>query len=134
MVQLKINGLDAYTTYGITMDSSSLATLMTPPALKDWVTSESRTEHGTRVVVAGPKYMKARDLTLQINISARTEEDFLSKYASFCEVLKGGTLTLETITGKYYCIYISCNQFSQFLRGIGKFTLKLQEYNPNNRT
>ena len=33
----------------------------------------------------------------------------------------------------YRTIYISCNQFSQFMQGIGKFVLKLNEPNPNNR-
>ncbi len=133
MVALTINGKNAYTTFGITLDETSLGTLMTPPPMKERITSKSRIEHGVRVVTDATPYVDSRDLTLQLNISARNESDFLAKYAAFCAELKSKTLVLGTITGNYTCIYLSCQQFSQFQRGIGKFVLRLREYNPENR-
>ena len=133
MVNLTINGKNAYTTFGITMDETSLAALMTPPPMKEGVTSVSRIEHGERPVREATPYVDARDLTLQLNITAADETQFLQRYALFCEELKTGWLTLSTISGTYTCKYQSCQQFSQFMRGIGKFVLRLREYNPCNR-
>lgn len=133
MVGLTINGKDAKAYFGITLDETSLGSLMTPPPMKEWVQSKSRLEHGKRVVTGEPPKMDSREFTLQINIYAATEGDFLSKYAAFCEELKTGFLVLSTISGTYNCIYKSCQQFSQFQRGIGKFVLRLEEYNPNVR-
>lgn len=134
MVSLTINGKDAKTVFGVTLDESSLGQLMAPPPMKERVSSSSRIEHGARVVTDAPAYVDSRDITLQLNISAKTQSDFLSKYALFCNELKEKEIVIKTITGTYHCIYLSCSQFSQFMRGIGKFTLRLREYNPTNRT
>lgn len=134
MVSLTINGKDAKTVFGITLDESSLGQLMVPPPMKERVSSNSRIEHGVRVVTDATAYVDSRDITLQLNISAKTESDFLSKYALFCRELQEKELVIKTITGTYHCIYLSCQQFSQFMRGIGKFVLRLREYNPTNRT
>lgn len=42
--QLKINGKDAYTTWGVSMDDTSLSALMTPPAVKPYITNDDRTK------------------------------------------------------------------------------------------
>ena len=133
MVGLTINGKDAKTVFGITLDETSLGTLMTPPPMKERVTSRSRLEHGTRVVTDANTYVDSRDLTLQLNICAATQADFMSKYALFCAELKSREIVLATVSGTYHCIYLSCQQFSQFQRGIGKFVLRLREYNPSVR-
>lgn len=133
MVGLTINGKDAKAAFGVTLDETSLGTLMTPPPMKERVTSRSRIENGIRVITDATTYVDSRDLTLKVNISAKTESDFLSKYAAFCAELKSKEIVLSTISGTYRCIYLSCQQFSQFQRGIGKFVLRLREYNPSNR-
>lgn len=133
MVALTINGTDAYSAWGVSMDDTSLAALMTPAPTKDRITSTSRTEHGTRVVTDAPVYLAERDITLQLNLTAKTESEFFARYAAFCEELQKPELVISTISGTYHCVYISCQQFSQFLRGIGKFVLRLKEYNPANR-
>ena len=68
---------------------------------------------------------------------ASDEKQFFERYNSFCEELATGVLEIETKYQPdvaYKTIYQSCSQFSQFMRGIGKFTLKLIEPNPNDRT
>ena len=82
--ELYINGKDAYTTWGISMDSTSLSFLMTPSANKAYLENESRLEHGKRVTVTNP-VMDTRDLTLQLHLTADTEEQFFQRYRSFCE-------------------------------------------------
>lgn len=133
--ELYINGKDAYTTWGITMDNTALSELMTPPSNKAFIENESRLEHGKRVVPANPR-IDARNLTLQINLTATDEAQFFERYESFCEELATGVLEIETKYQPgvvYKTVYQSCSQFSQFMRGIGKFTLKLVEPNPNDR-
>ena len=133
--QLKINGKDAYEAWGISMDDTSLSALMTPPAVKPYISNDDRTKHGKEYLTA-PVYVDSRDLTLQLNLTAKDEEQFFSRYIAFCEVLAKGVLDIETSFQSgvvYHCIYQSCSQFSQFMRGIGKFVLKVTEMNPNNR-
>ena len=133
--ELYINGKDAYITWGISMDSTSLSFLMTPSANKAYLENEIRLDHGKRVTVTNP-VMDTRDLTLQLHLTADTEEKFFQRYRSFCEELTKGRLEIATKYQPdlvYRTIYLSCSQFSQFMRGIGKFTLKLNEPNPNDR-
>lgn len=133
--QLRINGKDAYSEWGISMDDTSLSALMTPPAVKSYITNDDRMKHG-RTFLESPVYVDSRDLTLQLNLTARDESQFFKRYASFCEILAKGRLDIETSFQQgviYHCVYQSCSQFSQFMRGIGKFVLKITETNPNNR-
>lgn len=134
--ELCINGKDAYTTWGISMNETSLSDLMAPPANKAFIENDSRLQHGKRVIVADPK-MDERNLTLQINLTASGEEQFFERYHNFCKELATGALCIKTKYQPdivYKMIYLSCSQFSQFMRGIGKFSLKLNEPNPNDRT
>ncbi len=133
--QLKINGKDAYTTWGISMDDTSLSALMTPPSVKAYITNDDRTKHGKEYLTS-PLYVDSRDITLQLNLTARNDEQFFTRYAAFCEELAKGALDIETSFQQgviYHCVYQSCSQFSQFMRGIGKFVLRITEMNPNNR-
>nr|DAE23371.1 MAG TPA: tail protein [Myoviridae sp. ctcPl3] len=126
---LFINGKDAYITWGISMDNTSLSALMTPAPNKEFIENKSRLEDGKQVIMDNPK-IDERNITLAINLTARNEDDFFAKYESFCEELATGTLNIRTRYQPdvmYRTIYISCNQFTQFMRGIGKFTLKLCE-------
>ncbi|MDY7253537.1 hypothetical protein QHG78_09675 [Bacteroides sp. A1-P5] len=134
--ELYLNGKDAYTTWGISMDDTSLSELMTPVSNKVFIENESRLEHGKQVIVTKSK-LDARNLTLNINLVASNEQQFFERYNSFCEELATGMLEVRTKYQPnvvYRTIYQSCSQFSQFMRGIGKFTLKLYEPNPNDRT
>lgn len=130
-----INGKDAYTEFGITLDTSSLSALMTPPPVKEFIENKSRLESGKRVVPFSPQ-VDERSITFTFNLSASSEEQFFERYDKFCEELKTGVLRLETKYQPgvvYKTIYQSCGQFTQFLRGIAKFSLKLVEPNPQDR-
>lgn len=134
--ELYINGKDAYISWGISMDNTSLSDLMTPVANKEFIENESRLEHGKQVIVSNHR-LDTRNLTLKINLIASSEQQFFDRYNSFCKELATGILEIKTKYQPdvvYKTIYQSCSQFSQFMRGIGKFTLKLNEPNPNDRT
>lgn len=133
--QLTINGKDAYTTWGVSLSNTGLSALMTPPSNKDYIENDSRLEHGSRIILSDMK-VASRQVTLTINLVAKSESDFFTKYASFCEELENGNLNIKTSfqpNTVYHMVYVSCNQFSQFMRGIASFTLKLIEPNPKNR-
>lgn len=135
--ELTINGQDAWTTWGICMDDTSLATLMTPPAAKDYPSNKSRLESGTRYITNNPQ-VKERDITLKIQLVANTKKDFYAAYNAFCtDVLRGGTLDINTRFQSgvvYHCLYNSCSQYTQYTGKIAKFSLKLTEPDPTNRT
>ena len=132
---LFINGKDAYDEWGMFLDETSLSSLMTPAPNKEFIKNSSRLEHGKRVITSNP--MKdERNLVLQVCFTAQTEDLFFKRYVSFCKELDTGVLTIKTKYQPdvmYKTIYVSCNQFSQFMRGIAKFSLKLIEPNPNDR-
>lgn len=134
--ELYINGKDAYTTWGISMEDGALSDLMTPVANKTFIENDSRLEHGKQIIVANLR-LDERNLTLTINLTASTEKQFFERYNSFCKELAMGALEIKTKYQPgvvYKTIYQSCSQFSQFMRGMAKFVLKLTEPNPNDRT
>ena len=133
--QLYINGYDAYTRWGMSMDSSALSALMTPSANKENLHTSSRTANGQKVSRSVMR-VAPRQLTVIFQICAKTEAQFFAYYESFCKELAKGYLYVETEFQPNVCYrfeYNGCNQFSQFMRGIGKFTLKLTENDPTDR-
>lgn len=133
---LFINRIDAYEAYGISLEPSARAALMTPAANKDLVSSASRLEHGTRYIAGYAPRSAERDVQLNLHITARSEADFLTKYAAFCAVLEGEKLDIsikEQPNVTYRCIYRSCTQYQEWGMGIAKFTLRLTEPNPKDR-
>lgn len=133
--ELFINGKDAYTTWGISMDDTSLSALMTPAPNKELIENKSRLENGKRITSSNPK-QDERTLTLQINLTASDVDMFFTRYNRFCQELATGILDIRTKyqpSVVYRTLYQSCSQFSQFMQGIGKFVLKLNEPNPINR-
>lgn len=133
--ELYINGKDAYGQWGISLSDTALSALMTPPSNKDLIENKSRLEHGKRVIVNNIR-LDERNLTLEIHLTAPNKDQFFARYTSFCEELKTGALDIKTKYQPdivYRTTYISCQQFTQFMQGIAKFVLKINEPNPDNR-
>lgn len=134
--ELYINGKDAYDVWGISMDSSSLSALMTPSPMKSFIENKSRLENGKSVIVSNAK-VDERNITLSFHLHAGNENSFFNKYLSFCQELETGVLNISTSYQPnvvYRTIYLSCSQFSEYRRGLAKFSLKLNEPNPTNRS
>ena len=107
-----INDKDAYTTWGISMDTSSLSALMTPPPMKEFIENKSRLENGKRVITSDSK-IDERNITLTFNLTAKSEDLFFVRYNSFCEELATGVLHIRSKYQPnvvYKTIYLSCNQ------------------------
>lgn len=137
--ELYINGYDAYSTWHAYMDTSGLSALMTPPPAKEYIREASALSNGETIIddrQSGSICVDSRDLQLVICISANDETTFFKRYDSFCAELKKGLLTIKTKyqpTVQYKCWYVSCQQFTQFRRGFGKFILRLTEPDPTDR-
>lgn len=145
--ELEINGHNAFSKWGVTLGNGSVAALMTPPPMKDYVTNESAAAHGK--IIAGPAMPKvgSRDVQLTIYIHAdhtddvydgetMVEKGFYTRYAEFVAELQKGAVSLRTRYQENVCYrlyYLSSSQFSQYNGKLGKFTIKLTEPNPKNR-
>lgn len=134
--KLIINGKDAYKEYGIFMDDTALSALMTPAPNKEFISNKYRTKNGKHVIKHNPR-LDEREITVGFHLSAKDVDSFLAKYEKFCnEVLATGGLVIHSSFQPnvwYRFIYISCTQFSQFMREKASFSLKLNEPDPSDR-
>lgn len=151
MVDGSLTWVDAFDAWGVNLEDGALSALMAPPPMKDFIESGSRLTHGKQIIAKVPRY-DSRDLTLQFHIVASSKEDFFSKYAAFCDdVLSKGIFSIKTkyqpartVTQDgnsvtipevvYHLVYRSCSQYTQYHREMAKFTLKVSEPDPTNRT
>ncbi len=134
--ELIINNQDAYTTWGVFMDSTGLSALMTPAPLKEYIINKSPLTAGKKVKPTTPM-VDERDLTLTVFIKAASLPDFLQQYRAFVTELQQGDIVLQTkyeADVTYRLKYVSCQQFSNYNGRLGKFILKLNEPDPSNRT
>lgn len=136
--ELYINGVDAWSNYGVALANESLSALMIPPALKSYVTNESANLNGKIVAdapIALPK-VASRDVQVTVYLHASSQQQFLTRYNAFVSVLQGGIVTLRTKyqpTVLYKLTYTSCNQFSQFNGRLAKLVVRFNEPNPTDR-
>lgn len=134
--QLYINGKDAYLTWGIFLDETALSALMTPAPNKEFISNKYRSKDGKSVIKHNPR-LDEREITLPFNMTAKDSDTFMTNYARFCEeVLAKGELVIRTRFQPnvwYRFIYLSCTQFSQCIREMAKFSLKLNEPDPSDR-
>lgn len=97
----------------------------------------SRLEHGTRYVHQAPRKVSERTLTLTPHIVARDQSQFMARYNDFVEFIQDKPLFVLRTSFQpevfYRLSYDSANQFTQFMRGMAFFSLKLIEPNPRNR-
>ena len=125
---------DAYDKWGLSMNDTGLSVLMTPAPHKEYITDESRLEHGRRIIVDSK--IASRILNLPVHIKAPNKELFYQRYLSFCEVLEKGDIHIKTKYQPeivYKCVYVDCKQYSQFRQEMAHFTLILEEPNPSDR-
>ncbi|MFK2700232.1 hypothetical protein ACIXR5_12490 [Bacteroides fragilis] len=110
--ELYINNKDAYTTWGISMDTSSLSSLMTPPPMKDFIENKSRLEHGKRVITSNPK-IDERDITLTFNLTAKMKSNFFHGTTLFVKnLLLGYCISKANISPILYIKLFICHVIS----------------------
>lgn len=135
-VDLIINGRNARTSWGVVTTVNTLGTLLAFPALKEMPEFTSRLESGSRIDTENP-LPDAREITLELQLTAATPEDFYSRLEAFRLELMKGAFTLSTSDRPgtiYRMVYRSCPQFTQFRRGMAVLGLKVAEPDPGNRS
>lgn len=129
--------VDAFAAYGVSLESEGMSKLMTPAPHKEPVQNKNLAMNGTAIVGA-VGYKDVRTLSVPMHIVARTKEDFLAHYAAFCsDILDAGWIHIRTKYQRgvvYHFRYVDCQPFSEYNMKMAKFTLSLEEPNPNNRT
>jgi hypothetical protein len=139
-IQGNENGwVDAYDVWGVSFTDTALSSLMTPASVKKPVENKSRILDGKQVINDSNLTKKEeRDVTLEMHIKAPTRLLFWQRYDAFCQqvlekqfiLIKSGYLSDRV----FHMTYESCSQFSEWMQHIAKFTLRLNEPNPANRS
>ncbi len=149
---------DAWDYYGMNFEDGALATLLTPPAMKEFAEASSRLSHGSILIVDDDvAKFDSREVSIQFHLvykedagcltaedtaevdgetyQERTHRILMLQYKALCDILAGGKVVLKSRWSDdiYRMVYNSCSQMSLIIGGIMKFTLKLTEPNPNNR-
>ncbi len=134
-VYLIINGKNAKEEWGVLTTQNTLNSLLAPAPMKGRPSFDPRLEDGSRIDNSDPK-VASRDLNLEIQMTADSPEEFYARHAAFCSELAKGDIELYTTDRPdtvYRLLYNSCNQYSQFCRGIATLSLKVTEPNPTDR-
>lgn len=134
---LIINGLDAYTTWGVSMGDDFIDAIEAPLSVKDYISNESRLEHGKRVITdASIIRLSSRDITLQFHIFGDSALDYRAKKKAFEQILYNGILDIQIPSRGseiYHLIYLGKQiTFAQTFSEC-KLTAKFEEPNPANR-
>ena len=93
---LLINDVDPFDAYGAFLaedkpgDMKKYSSLLKPAAVKTQKEVSLRERHGVAVPSTIVQRREARDVSLQFAILAADREEFLSRYASFVEMLQTG--------------------------------------------
>ena len=90
---LVINGLDAFTTWGVRMGDNFLDALSELAPMKEYITNSSTLEDGVQYERANPK-LNERNVTLSFTIEGSSRSDFLAKKRAFQAVLYGGDVAI----------------------------------------
>lgn len=136
-IDLYINGINARKEWGLLTTPNTLSALLAPPSMKTRPTFTSRLEPGTRTDTENPQ-VAARDLNLEVQLTARTPQQFYERLQSFTRFLTEATEIALRLSDRpdvcYNLIYSSCGTFTQFCRGIATLSLKMNEPDPTDRT
>lgn len=124
-------------TFGVTLIRGWREALLTPPPIKSLITNDSRLSDGISVLARSENIkLDKRDLSLQFYLEGKDTSDYLSKYELFLsKIAYSGQFCLKVpCLGKVYkLVYSQCSKFGDYGLKKGNFTLKLTEYNPNDR-
>lgn len=131
--QFKINGVDAYTAYGLSLDASGMSAILAPPPLKPMIENSSAVEHGKRVIRTDRRYDE-RTITISMNMVAATQDALLTNMAAFYSELADGPVNIQTKyqqNTEYHFDYLSVQAFNEYGCGIAHIVLRVVEPNPN---
>ncbi len=134
---LIINGVDAYTTWGVSMGDNFIDAIEAPLSVKDYISNESRLEHGKRVIT-NPSIIRiaSRDISLQFHIFGDSDIDYRVKKKAFEQMLYNGILDIQIPSRGseiYHLIYLGKQITFAQTSSECKLAAKFEEPNPANR-
>lgn len=137
---------------GMKLLSGAYEALLTPASMKEYITNSSRLEHGNRIV-SNPTLSKkdARNITISLFIegtgstSALRKVSYIQRFNALITAITSGEFALQsdeidsalgtTTNHTYYkLVYTNCSKYGDYGIEKGKFTLRLVENNPADRT
>lgn len=138
MADLLINGRDALATYGVRMGAKFLDALGAPAPMKEYITDDSRLEHGRNVITDDAR-VDYRDLNLEFTIQGMSPADYqVKKKAFFAELYKGAvSICVPPDSADVYHLVYRGNSPTYARsrdRCFGKVIVKFEEPNPTIRT
>lgn len=132
-IGIKVNGAsggyeDLFLVYGVRLLRGGYEQLLTPATLKDYVTNESRLEHGTRYIPVNARY-KERSVSLEVVLTGSDYDDYLAKYEALMDLLTSGLVLLRVPRLKrvYKFVYIGASKFKFNSRNRATFILEFKE-------
>lgn len=131
---LVINNKDALTQWGVTMGDKFLSALFSSAPMKEYISNNSRLEHGRRYVTNNTK-VDERDLTLQFRIKADTQVLYETNKNAFLSELETGNVDIKVpqrSSKVFHLIYTGNGiTYSENIQGtFGLFSCKFKEPNP----
>lgn len=132
--------VDAFETWGLSLEDEGLSRLITPRSHKQPVTNKNVTASGAYVIPSTIGYVDERTVSLPMHIVAPDKETFWARYRSFCsQVLSQGTVYLKSgyfMDGGntpepvvFTFIYQDVQNFTEFIREMAKFDVVFYESN-----
>lgn len=123
--------------FGVTLTRGWREALLTPAPVKDYVSNDSRIEHGVNMI-ATPECTKLnkRNVDIPLFLEGHSTEDYLEKLESFFEkITYSGEFCMKVPCLKrvFKFVYSQCSKFGDYGLKKGIFTLKLVEPNPKDR-
>lgn len=129
--ELYINGQDAYTVWGVSLEDGSEDKLMLAAPVKDYISNSSRTENGKRVLTGNVK-IDERDVTV-VFCFVNNKTAFVTRYNSFVTELYKGAVTLRVtrFNKTFNLLYKNCTSLSSHTY-LGKLAVVFNEPDPTN--
>lgn len=137
--KLIINGVDAWTQYGVFLEDGSYDKLLSGVSMKPYTENKSRAIDGKSVRVKNPR-VEDRDVNVVFCFSNRGSSTFLNRLDSFITSLQNGgengitTIYVSEINRTFRFVYLSNLNLNQTGLSIGKIVVRFNEPNPKNRT
>lgn len=122
---------------GVKIGKGFKDSLLSPRQIKPYITNESRLEHGVRVLDTPIRYAQ-RNLTLEFQITGRTEVEFKMNKENFFSMIYSGKVKLavpEITTDVFHLLYTGAS--STYSSGLSNLACRVKlgftEPNPGNR-
>lgn len=134
--KFRLNGKDAYSTWGCFLGNNSIDSLLTPPAAKKRISNESNLLPGKQILDY-PNVLSSRDVVLVVYFKGAQYMDIYNRIEAFIkELLQGiAVFTLDEFPIiKFKLDYDSTSSLKQVNGRLAKLSVKLNEPNPNDRS